>query len=336
MPRSSTWACSVEILTAYSHSTQAADLQLCRTVTLTRPRPCPETEREAPWSLRDRVDEHGIAKLITAYRDGATAASLAIAPRRKPQQRQTPPTHCRCPPHADHPRTHGGHIDNHISVARSCPALTRAQRQKSAFWCVSWSYCRVSIWWIADLAVPRHPLAGVWLRSQKAGTGDQRGVVNYTVKAFSVKAASRSCGRSYSLVGHPGFLIHLSGRRKVSEDRVVRLLELDLEYLHRAIDKFDNQRFAIRNWTVTASGALLALAVSATVNVLLGVNGSDDPVRCSDLDISVRTKSPPHCGWGITTSAMTEQPQWWLRRYQSHRQYRRSASGAGDDVGVRT
>jgi hypothetical protein len=48
----------------------------------------------------------------------------------------------------------------------------------------------------------------------------------------------------------------------VSEDRIVRLLELDLEYLHRTIDKFDNQRFAIRNWTVTAGGALLALAVS--------------------------------------------------------------------------
>lgn len=49
----------------------------------------------------------------------------------------------------------------------------------------------------------------------------------------------------------------------MSEDRIVRLLELDLEYLHRTIDKFDNQRFAIRNWTVTGSGALFALAVSA-------------------------------------------------------------------------
>lgn len=48
----------------------------------------------------------------------------------------------------------------------------------------------------------------------------------------------------------------------MSEDRIVRLLELDLEYLHRTIDKFDNQRFAIRSWTVTAGGALLALAVS--------------------------------------------------------------------------
>jgi len=43
---------------------------------------------------------------------------------------------------------------------------------------------------------------------------------------------------------------------------MVRLLELDLEYLHRTIDKFDNQRFSIRSWAVTTGGALLALAVS--------------------------------------------------------------------------
>lgn len=49
----------------------------------------------------------------------------------------------------------------------------------------------------------------------------------------------------------------------MSDDRMVRLLELDLEYLQRTIDKFDNQRFAIRSWTVTTGGALVALAVSA-------------------------------------------------------------------------
>lgn len=48
----------------------------------------------------------------------------------------------------------------------------------------------------------------------------------------------------------------------MGEDRMVRLLELDLEYLHRTIDKFDNQRFSIRSWAVTTGGALLALAVS--------------------------------------------------------------------------
>jgi hypothetical protein len=35
----------------------------------------PNTKR--PWSLRERLDERELAKLITAYRDGATAASLA-------------------------------------------------------------------------------------------------------------------------------------------------------------------------------------------------------------------------------------------------------------------
>lgn len=46
-------------------------------------------------------------------------------------------------------------------------------------------------------------------------------------------------------------------------DRIVRVLELDLEYLHRTVDKFDNQRFTIRSWSITTSGALLALAVTA-------------------------------------------------------------------------
>jgi hypothetical protein len=46
-------------------------------------------------------------------------------------------------------------------------------------------------------------------------------------------------------------------------DRIVQMLELDLDYLQRTVDKFDNQRFTIRSWSVTASGALLALAVTA-------------------------------------------------------------------------
>jgi hypothetical protein len=35
----------------------------------------PSTRR--PWSLHERLDERELAELITAYRDGATAASLA-------------------------------------------------------------------------------------------------------------------------------------------------------------------------------------------------------------------------------------------------------------------
>lgn len=60
--------CSVEPLTAYSHSTQVADLRLCRTVALTSP-VYPETEREALGSLRDHLDERDIVSLITAYRE---------------------------------------------------------------------------------------------------------------------------------------------------------------------------------------------------------------------------------------------------------------------------
>ncbi|MGH3992863.1 MAG: hypothetical protein ACRDSN_10425, partial [Pseudonocardiaceae bacterium] len=39
--------------------------------------PRPSTKR--PCSLRDRLDERDIAELITAYREGVTAASLAAA-----------------------------------------------------------------------------------------------------------------------------------------------------------------------------------------------------------------------------------------------------------------
>jgi hypothetical protein len=68
---------SVELLTAYSHSTQAADLQLCHTMALTSPVRAARPSAGRPWSLRERLHEREIAELITAYRDGATAASLA-------------------------------------------------------------------------------------------------------------------------------------------------------------------------------------------------------------------------------------------------------------------
>ncbi len=37
----------------------------------------PRPNAKRPWSLRDRLDERDIADLITAYRKGAIAASLA-------------------------------------------------------------------------------------------------------------------------------------------------------------------------------------------------------------------------------------------------------------------
>jgi hypothetical protein len=67
----------VELLTAYSHSTQAADLRLCHTVALASPARTPRPTATCPWSLRERLTERDIAELITAYRDGATATSLA-------------------------------------------------------------------------------------------------------------------------------------------------------------------------------------------------------------------------------------------------------------------
>ena len=47
----------MEVLTLYSHSTQAADLRLCHTLALTSPVRAPETEPKRPCSLRDRLDE---------------------------------------------------------------------------------------------------------------------------------------------------------------------------------------------------------------------------------------------------------------------------------------
>jgi 2,4-dienoyl-CoA reductase-like NADH-dependent reductase (Old Yellow Enzyme family) len=69
----------VELLTAYSHSVQAADLLLCRTMALVSPVRAPRPSAKPLWSLRERLDERDITELITAYRDGATAASLAAA-----------------------------------------------------------------------------------------------------------------------------------------------------------------------------------------------------------------------------------------------------------------
>jgi 2,4-dienoyl-CoA reductase-like NADH-dependent reductase (Old Yellow Enzyme family) len=69
----------VELLAAYSHSAHAADLRLCHTGARTSPARAPRLSAKRPWSLRDRIDERDIADLITAYREGATAASLAAA-----------------------------------------------------------------------------------------------------------------------------------------------------------------------------------------------------------------------------------------------------------------
>lgn len=69
----------VELLTAYSHSAQAADLLLCHAMALASPLRAPTPSAKRPWSVRERLDERDIVQLITAYRNGATAASLAAA-----------------------------------------------------------------------------------------------------------------------------------------------------------------------------------------------------------------------------------------------------------------
>jgi hypothetical protein len=43
----------------------------------------------------------------------------------------------------------------------------------------------------------------------------------------------------------------------------MHLLEFELDSLQKMLDKFDNSRFAIKNWAVTVTGALLALSVNA-------------------------------------------------------------------------
>jgi hypothetical protein len=45
--------------------------------------------------------------------------------------------------------------------------------------------------------------------------------------------------------------------------RQTRLMEIEAQSLHQALDKFDNSRFTIKNWAVTSAGALLALSVNA-------------------------------------------------------------------------
>jgi hypothetical protein len=41
--------------------------------------PVPQPASKRPWSLQNRFDERTRADLIAAYRDGATAASVAVA-----------------------------------------------------------------------------------------------------------------------------------------------------------------------------------------------------------------------------------------------------------------
>jgi hypothetical protein len=70
-------AASVEVLTAYSHTTHVADLRICVKGRRSGAVSVPQPPSRRPWSLRDRLDERTRLELIAAYRAGATAASIA-------------------------------------------------------------------------------------------------------------------------------------------------------------------------------------------------------------------------------------------------------------------
>jgi hypothetical protein len=69
----------VELLAAYSHTTQAADLQICVPRTTRDQRPAAESATTAPWSLCERLSDEVIRAMARAYRAGATARELAVA-----------------------------------------------------------------------------------------------------------------------------------------------------------------------------------------------------------------------------------------------------------------
>jgi hypothetical protein len=125
-----TWAFSVKVLASYFHSTKAADLRLCHTAALTSPARTARPTATRPWSLRDRLTEREITKLITAYREGATAASLATAHGFEPQECQAPPAHRRRPPDATYSTSYKGNTGRDTSIAAHVRRSPRAQRQK--------------------------------------------------------------------------------------------------------------------------------------------------------------------------------------------------------------
>jgi hypothetical protein len=69
----------VELLAAYSHTAQAADLHICVLVATGNRRSETKLITTTPWSLRERLSDDVIQAMACAYRAGATARDLAIA-----------------------------------------------------------------------------------------------------------------------------------------------------------------------------------------------------------------------------------------------------------------
>ena len=69
----------MELLTAYSHTTQATDLHICVLAATRNRRPETKSTTTTPWSLRERLSDDVIRAMAYAYRAGATARDLAVA-----------------------------------------------------------------------------------------------------------------------------------------------------------------------------------------------------------------------------------------------------------------
>jgi hypothetical protein len=72
--------------------------------------------------------------------------------------------------------------------------------------------------------------------------------------------------------------------------RAMDLLKLDYERVQAVIDKFDSQVFAIRNWAVTMTGALGALAVTVEEPLVLLV-GLAPPLFFAFLELRYKSYS---------------------------------------------
>jgi hypothetical protein len=59
------------------------------------------------------------------------------------------------------------------------------------------------------------------------------------------------------------------------DDETLRLLEVEYQRLGTTIDKFDEQRFKVKGWTMTAAGALVALGINTRQIALLIAGGAD-------------------------------------------------------------
>lgn len=70
---------SVELLIAYSHTVQAADLHGCVLTATQEQRPKTKSATPAPWSIRERLSDDMIQAMGCAYSAGAAALELAVA-----------------------------------------------------------------------------------------------------------------------------------------------------------------------------------------------------------------------------------------------------------------